>query len=219
MSAFFIAGTGTDIGKTFTTCALACAARQAGRAVMAYKPIVSGFQDHDDPDTSKIIAALGHGDADTISPWRFEAPLSPDMAAAREGRTLSVSELVTWTHVVARQPKLVLIETIGGLMVPLNARETTRDWVQQANLPLIMVTGSYLGALSHTLTTLEAARAAQLKIAALIVNESACGTVDLQETLRSLRNHIHDIPLILAQPRVSSIMEATHIRSLLGNLA
>ena len=80
-----------------------------------------------------------------------------------------------------------------------------------------MVTGSYLGALSHTLTTVEAARAAKLTIAALVINES-CDGVDLQATRASLANHLHDIPLIMAQPRVASAKEATVIHALAGYL-
>ena len=216
MSAYMIAATGTNIGKTFTTCALVHAARAHGRAVAAYKPIISGYVEGDaQSDSAQILAALGQGEMDAISPWRFAAPLSPDMAARLEGRSLALADIVAWTQSVKPTAELTLIETVGGLMVPLNAQNTTRDWMQQMGLPLILVTGSYLGAISHTLTTLEAARAVGLKVAALIISETEGSTVDLQATRESIANHAHDIPLILAQPRVSSPSEATVIHSLL----
>ncbi len=209
MSAYFVTGVGTGIGKTFTTCALL----HASKGMRGYKPIVSGFGTGD-CDTTEIMNYSG-GTLDEVSPWRFKAPLSPDMAAAQEGRTLTVNELVNWTN---RIQGPALVETVGGLMVPLNAGETTREWMQVANLPLIMVTGTYLGALSHTLCTLEAARAANLIIAALIINES-CDSVGLEKTKNSLRHHAADIPLIVAQPRVASPKQATNIHAVVGQLA
>ncbi len=212
MSAYFVAGVGTGVGKTFTTCALLHASHGAAKA---YKPVISGFG-VGDCDTTQIIEAQGSGTIDEISPWRFAAPLSPDMAAAKEGRQIGSAELVEWTRGVLHRAPTVLVETVGGLMVPLNATETTRDWMAACKLPLILVTGSYLGALSHTLSTLEAARAANLTVAALVINES-CDSIGLAETKQSLAHHVR-IPLILAQPRVASPREATVIHGLMGQL-
>lgn len=212
MSAYFVAGVGTGVGKTFTTCALLHAVNGGAKA---YKPVISGFGTGD-CDTTEIIKTQGSGTIDEISPWRFTAPLSPDMAAAKEGREIGCAELVEWTRGVLHHAPTVLVETVGGLMVPLNANETTRDWMAACKLPLIVVTGSYLGALSHTLSTLEAARAANLTVAALVINES-CDSIGLAETKQSLANHVH-IPLILAQPRVASPREATVIHGLMGQL-
>lgn len=220
MSAYFITATGTGVGKTFTTCALIHTARQHGRTVAAYKPVISGYDPEDaQSDTARIITALGGGAVENISPWRFRAPLSPDMAARQEQRNLTLGPLVDWSTGVRNGASLTLIETVGGLMVPLNAQHTTRHWMAASRLPLVMVTGSYLGAISHTLTTLEAARAAELTIAALIINESEGSTVPLAATHESIANHCHDIPLILAQPRVSSPQKATAIHLLLEHLA
>jgi len=216
MGAYYIAATGTGIGKTFVTRALTHAARSRQRSIMAYKPVISGYDVADETsDTAQLMLALGSVTIDEISPWRFAAPLSPDMAARKEGQRLSLEGLVSWTRQARDAADTVFIETVGGLMVPLNTEHTTRDWMQAAPLPLIMVTGSYLGAISHTLTTLEAARAAGLKVAALLVNESADSPVGLQATRQSIADHVHDIPLILAQPRVSSPAEATVIHSLI----
>ncbi|PZP84333.1 MAG: dethiobiotin synthase [Azospirillum brasilense] len=220
MGAYYIAATGTGIGKTFTTCALVHAARARQRSVMAFKPIISGYDVTDEAsDTAQLMQALGSRAIDEISPWRFAAPLSPDMAARKEGQQLSLDTLAGWTQQARDAADTVFIETVGGLMVPLNTEHTTRDWMQAVPLPLIMVTGSYLGAISHTLSTLEAARAAGLAVMALLVNESADSTVGLQATRQSIADHARDIPLILAQPRVSSPAEATVIHSLIEHCA
>ena len=90
MGAYFITGTGTDIGKTWLTCALLLHWRAAGREVQAFKPVLSGFDmaTVEASDAGKILAALGRkidvAALDEIAPWRFVTPLSPDMAAARD---------------------------------------------------------------------------------------------------------------------------------------
>jgi dethiobiotin synthetase len=219
MSAYFITASGTGIGKTFTTCALIHALREKGKNVAAYKPVISGFTAEDNTtDTVTIRAALNDSSMEEVSPWRFTNPLSPDMASAKEGRQLSLSELAEWTVKIKKGTEAVLIETVGGLMVPINAQHTTRDWMVTGNIPLVMVTGSYLGAISHTLTTLAAAKAAKLRVVALVVNESEGSTVDLAATRDSIANHARDIPLIIAQPRVSSPQAATVIHSLVEHL-
>ena len=88
MGAIFIAGTGTDVGKTYVTAALIRALRRAGRDVDALKPVVSGFDATEwaESDPGRLLAALGEpptpASLERISPWRFTAPLAPPMAAA-----------------------------------------------------------------------------------------------------------------------------------------
>ena len=89
-----------------------------------------------------------------ITPWRFAAPLSPDMAAAREGRRLDLGDIVAYCRAAHGDP--LLIEGIGGAMVPLNDEHTVLDWIADLGAPALVVTGSYLGTISHTLTTLAA---------------------------------------------------------------
>src|SRR6185312_4226156 len=89
-----------------------------------------------------------------ISPWRFEAPLSPDMAARREGRAIDFDALVDFTRSTASP--LTLVEGVGGVMVPLDEQHTTLDWMAAVGFPVMLVTGSYLGTLSHTLTAVGA---------------------------------------------------------------
>jgi dethiobiotin synthetase len=102
MTALFITGSGTDVGKTFVTALLARQLRGAGRAVRALKPVVSGF----DPaaagssDPGLLLDAAGLAvspeNLEAVAPWRFKAGLSPDMAAAREGRTIDFNALLAF---------------------------------------------------------------------------------------------------------------------------
>lgn len=193
---YFITATGTDLGKTWLTAGIVAACRARGVAVCALKPVISGYDParHEESD----IAKLGAGGAAVaeIAPWRFAAPLSPDRAAAQEGKHIDFAALVDWCRAaIARNPGLLLIEGIGGAMVPLDATHTVRDWIAALGIPVVLVAGSYLGALSHTLTALAALRAVGVMPAAIVVNESEGGGVSLDDTLASLRPHIGGVPL------------------------
>ncbi len=202
MKALFVAGCGTDIGKTYVTALLVRQLVSAGRKVVALKPLVSGVCDWRDPafaasDTAILIQAQGlplsEATIEACSPWRFTAPLSPDMAAAREGRSVKLGEIVDWTRdAIARAPKdaMVVIEGVGGAMSPISEDATGLDWLQALGCAALLVTGSYLGAISHTLTTHAAMTARGVDICGVIVNETPGATVDLSETAAALQRFL-----------------------------
>jgi dethiobiotin synthetase len=166
VTAIFITATGTDVGKTYVAASLIRHLRQMGRLVDALKPVVSGF----DPeqavasDPGVLLHALGlpvtMAEIDRISPWRFGAALSPDLAARREGRGIDVDAVVAFCQTAIDQRRdILLIEGVGGVMVPLDEQRTILDVMMALQLPLILVAGSYLGTISHTLTALDAVAA------------------------------------------------------------
>ena len=194
MPALFITGTGTGVGKTFVTCALIRALRERGRPVEALKPVVSGFDPADwaDSDPGQLLRALGQApDAEAleaISPWRYTAPLSPDMAAAREGRAIdfdAVATLCRRRQSVAGE-RLLLIEGAGGLMSPVSQTTTNLDLIAALDIPVVMVAGRYLGTISHTLTAIAALRARGLEPRALVISESEPDGPPLDETAASI---------------------------------
>lgn len=216
MSAYFVTSTGTGVGKTFTTCALLHAAASKGQKAQGFKPVISGWDDADAmSDTAQIIHAGSAGQTvEDISPWRFAAPLSPHRAAALEHKTVDVEALVAWSRAQLGQQGLTLFEGVGGVMVPLTDHYTTLDWMVALALPVILVTGSYLGSISHTLTALDALRTRKLHVAALVMSETHGSSVTLEESMAGLTPFIADIPLRLTQPLVSSWREATAIHTL-----
>lgn len=203
MGANFITGTGTDIGKTWLACALLRHWRGEGRQPAAFKPVLSGF-DAARPqasDAGALLAALGRdasaAELDAIAPWRFAAPLAPDMAAAREGRRVDFAELVAFTRRCASADLSIgLVEGVGGVMAPLDERHTVRDWIAASGLPCVLVAGSYLGSLSHALTALEALARVGAGVTAIAVNETPGSTVTLNATLDSLARHAAGIPRV-----------------------
>jgi len=210
MTAYFVTSTGTDIGKTFVTAGLIRALRTAGKPVDALKPVVSGFDLATAAlsDPGLLLEALEEPVTPEallrVSPWQFAAPLSPDMAAAREERSIDYEALIATCQdaIAASRGGTLLIEGVGGIMVPLSARYTVLDWMRALNIPLIVVVGSYLGTISHTLTALEVVARAKLKVQALVVNDSGDGAVPLDETVATLRRFV-GVPT-LTIPRVKT---------------
>ncbi len=203
MEAQFITGTGTDIGKTWLACALLRHWRTEGRHVAAFKPVLSGFDARhpEASDAGQLLAALGRAvstvELDAVAPWRFAAPLSPDMAAAREGRSIDFDALAGFTRqAVAAAERPLLVEGVGGVMAPLDARHTVRDWIAASGLPCVLVAGSYLGSLSHTLTALEALQRIGAGVTAIVVNETPGSAVELDATLEALARHAGGVPLV-----------------------
>jgi dethiobiotin synthetase len=208
MSAAFVTATGTGIGKTFVTAGLIRYFRQGGRAVEAFKPVVSGFDAASAglSDPAILLAALRRpsnmDEIARISPWRFAAPLSPDLAAQKEGRAIDFAELVTFSKKAISAAENVLIEGVGGIMVPLDERRTTLDWMEKLALPLILVAGSYLGSISHTLSALYVLRNRKLDVRAIVVDETKDSPVPLKDAAAAIARFAALIPVI-ALPRLS----------------
>lgn len=207
MAAIFITGTGTDVGKTFVAASLIRQFRQMGRAVEAIKPVVSGFDpaQAEASDPGVLLRALGlpvtAEEIDRISPWRFRAALSPDMAAEREGRTIDVDAVITFCQTAVEQRQdILLIEGIGGVMVPLDRERTILDVMMALQLPLILVTGSYLGAISHTLTALDVLYRRSMRLLALVVSETPGSTVPLDDTVAAIARFAEPVIGLPRQP-------------------
>ena len=203
MSAYFVTSTGTDIGKTFVTAGLIRYLRNAGAGVAALKPVVSGYDSSvvETSDPAVLLKALGRdvsADAiERIAPWRFRAPLAPDLAAARENRSIDFDALIGFSRAAIKATTgLMFIEGVGGIMVPLDARRTVLDWMAALDIPLLLVVGGYLGAISHTLTALDVLAQRKLKIATIVVSESERGTVELDDTVASIERFSDGVPVI-----------------------
>jgi dethiobiotin synthetase len=163
------------------------------------KPIITGFDDSPQSDTGRLLTALDlpctQDRIDACSPWRFAAPLSPNMAAAREGRQIALNELLEF----CRRPtdaRLRLFEGIGGVMVPLNEHETTLDWMALLGAPALLVCGSYLGAISHALTAHQALRSRSITVQSIIVSQSPEEPVPLEETRATIQQFVEPTPVV-----------------------
>jgi dethiobiotin synthetase len=223
MSALFITATGTDIGKTFVTAGLIRHIAGTGGAIAAIKPIVSGF----DPDAwhtsdpAVLLAALGRPvalvEVEAISPWRFKAPLSPDMASSREGRGIVFQDVVEFCRKsIAANRGVLLIEGVGGVMVPLDDRRTVLDLMSVLRIPVVLVAGSYLGTISHTLTALEIMARRNLDLAAVVVSESRESAASLEDTVATIARFADAIEVIALPRRAPGNSEHSDFARLAG---
>jgi dethiobiotin synthetase len=210
MTAVFITATGTDIGKTFLTAGLIRHIRGAGGAVAAIKPIVSGFNPGawQGSDPAMLLAALGRPvaleEVERMSPWRFKAPLSPHMAGKREGRFIVFQDVVEFCRrSMAGNRGVLLIEGVGGIMVPFDDRRTVLDLMSVLRIPANLVAGSYVGTISHTLSALEVMARRNLDIAAVVVSESEGSAASLEETVATVERFADAIDVV-AIPRLAS---------------
>ncbi len=159
---------------------------------MAIKPLISGWEDGvSNNDTLQILTALGlpasQENIEKISPWRFRAPLAPSMAARQENITINYNGIVNFCKNSENENNHLLIEGAGGIMAPITDHKTNLDLICDLNIPAILVTGTYLGAISHTLTAIKTMEASNITIQCIIVNESASG-IGLAETILELKN-------------------------------
>jgi len=220
MNTLFVTGTGTDIGKTFICCRLLESLPES-LPVRCIKPVITGF----DPDRSELSdtarllnaqhQSVSSKTIDATSPWRYRAAISADMAARRESRPIPFADLVEF----CRAPKgngINLIEGVGGIMAPLDERHTVADWIAAIEARVLLVTGSYLGSLSHTLTALEALTSRSLSPAAIVISQSVHEPVPTVESAATLRNFAADIPIVIV-PR-SEQANAAELTALLQNL-
>lgn len=191
MKGYFVTATGTDTGKTFCTVGLL----RAKPGLKAIKPLLSGYVPGEASDSSLLLAAMGQGGDETsihrITPWRFKAPLSPDMAAAREGQSISYDDLLAFCREeLAKAPEGLLVEGAGGAAVPLTEAKITADWIKDLGLPALLVSGTYLGSISHCLTTAEFLLKRGVLIQAVLLNESVHAPVPTEETRNALARYL-----------------------------
>ncbi|HKP25395.1 MAG TPA: dethiobiotin synthase [Dongiaceae bacterium] len=221
MTAFFVTSTGTDIGKTYVGCGLLGHWRAKGRKVDAYKPLLSGFNPTQlaESDAGRLLTALGRPvdeeGLDQISPWRYTAAVSADAAAAKEGKQVEYQAVLRASRdFLQREHDVALVEGAGGIMAPFSDDRTMLDFAVDLQIPSILVVGSYLGTLSHSLTALSIMEAKQVPVALIVMNETADSTVPLADNALALARRWPATP-VRALPRDASPQAIAAIAELL----
>jgi len=164
----FVTGTDTGVGKTVLAAAIAAALRARGERVAAAKPVLTGLDDGPPGDHDVLAAATGRP-ADEIAPVRFGPPVSPHLAADLAGVVLDVDELARRALAAGEGADVLVVEGVGGLLVPLGPGGCVRDLAVALGLPVVVAARPGLGTINHTLLTLEAARAGGLDIRAVVL--------------------------------------------------
>ena len=200
MTALLIAGTDTDVGKTFVTIALAVY-WQKYRLIKNEQNLLSLFKlmqtGVGDVELYQKLFAEVEG-IDIVPPLRFDAPLAPPVAAAKEGKTINLAQV--WQKFTAAQQKsqFVLLESLGGLGSPVTNELTVGDLAAQWRLPTVLVVPVKLGAIAHTVANVALARSLKIDLRGIILNcsqlEATARTEDL--TPINLIQSLTQIPVI-----------------------
>ena len=193
---FFIAGTDTEVGKTFVSQALLAAAAGAGLSTAALKPIAAGCEPSPAGLRNEDALALQQAMSTPltypeINPIALEPGIAPHIAAAQVGCQLSASALVDHClPVLASAVDFVLVEGAGGWRVPLNGEETLADTARLLGLPVILVVGLRLGCINHGLLTAEAIRNDGLRVAGWVANQVAPEMPVVAENIATLSHYL-----------------------------
>lgn len=194
---FFVTGTDTEVGKTWVCSQWLQRARAAGQPARGFKPVAAGADVEVAPgqwrnsDALALQQAAGNVLAyDSVNPVLLPAPLSPHLAAAAVGRTVTVAQLQQHLagHLAVTEG-LTLVEGAGGWRVPLNDSETLADLARVLALPVVLVVRLQLGCINHALLTAEAIAADGLTLAGWVANQmpgtAMAASADNVATLRA----------------------------------
>ncbi len=167
----FVTGTGTEVGKSVVAAALARTLASEGLRVNVFKPAVTGLEEAGESDPALLRRASGSRQSDEeIAPYRYGPPASPHLAAAMAGEEIEPERLREAAREAGEGADAIVCEGVGGLLVPLSPGYLVRDLAADLAYPLVVVASPGLGTINHTLLTVEAARAADLEIAAVVLN-------------------------------------------------
>lgn len=197
----FITGTDTGVGKTFVTAALASALLNKKANVAPFKPVQTGAPEGTSPDLDFVMVKSGfQASAVTypmLAPVCLPLAASPHLAARSVGRKLSVRKLAAPILAYAKSGGLPLVEGAGGLMVPLNEKETMLDLMQALAFPVILVARPGLGTLNHTLLSAHALDSAVLSLAAVVISHCGPWGAIEKDNKRSLARRLNCPVLVL----------------------
>jgi dethiobiotin synthetase len=174
MRGVFVTGTDTEVGKTVLAASICAAAAAKGIRVAAFKPVVTGINEPEGPswprdhDLLATVANVGQA-PEEIAPYTYEPAVSPHLAQELAGDDVDPADLVTKAHAQAERADAIVVEGVGGLLVPLAKEYLVRDFAGELSLPVVIAARPGLGTISHSLLTIEAARAVALRVQAVVL--------------------------------------------------
>jgi dethiobiotin synthetase len=178
---FFVTGTDTGVGKTLVAVLLAVGLRRRGLTVGVMKPVATGAARSQDEfggfalvaEDTWVLHQATQQPLSLITPCAYELPASPHLAARHAGTGVDREHILNTFRQLSDQFPVMVVEGVGGLLVPLRDDWLLADMARCFGLPLLVVARSGLGTLNHTLLTLEVARTRGLGVAGVIINQTA----------------------------------------------
>ena len=213
-SGYFITGTDTDVGKTVITLGLMQYLQQQGKTVAAMKPVASGCeQTAEGLRNEDAVQLLQQSsiclDYELVNPYAFEPAIAPHIAAAQCGVRIEPEKIQQIYATLVEQADCVLVEGVGGWLVPLNDQLTMADLAVLLGLDAILVVGIELGCLNHALLTVAAIQSSGLKLAGWVANCLPSIQAEASsENINALKSMISE-PLLGIVPTLSKVRSKT----------
>ena len=195
MRGVFVTGTDTEVGKSVVAASVCAALAARGERVAAFKPVVTGLDDEPGEfghDHELLASAANAAQApEDVAPYRFGPPLSPHLAAELAGERIEPARLVE----AARANELLVCEGVGGLLVPITTGYLVRDLAIDLELPVVVAARTGLGTINHTLLTVEAARAAGLRVAGVVMTPWPDEPARIERSNRETVERLSGVPV------------------------
>jgi dethiobiotin synthetase len=220
----FVTGTDTGAGKTVLSAALLAARRLAGEHVRAHKPVVTGLEEATTsspwPPDHELLGAAAGMDPEEVAPLRFGPAVSPHLAAEQSGTAIDPSALVSAARggVAGASSRaggsagVVVVEGVGGLLVPFSADFTVLDLARELGLPLVIAARAGLGTINHSLLTVRVARAAGLDPVAVVLTPWSRQPTELELSNRDTIARLGEVDVevlpTLAAPDLDGLAQA-----------
>src|SRR5688500_16853466 len=162
---YFITGTDTGVGKTLVSCILLHAFASQGKTVVGMKPIAAGCENGKWQDVELLAAASNvTAPPEYRNPYALVPPIAPHIAASRAGINIDIDVIRHACLELQKTADVVIVEGVGGFLVPLNDHQDSADMAEALGLPVILVVGMRLGCINHTLLTTQAVRTTRLPL-------------------------------------------------------
>ena len=211
-TAWFVAGTDTEIGKTFVACALLHALRNQGFSTIGMKPVAAGTDENgrNDDVEALLAAASVKAPRELINPYLFAPAIAPHIAAVEENRPIDIERIAQSFAALRPLADALVVEGVGGFCVPLGPRIDAADLAQRLALPVILVVGMRLGCINHALLSAQAIAARGLPLAGWVANRIDSQMARFDENLESLKERL-TAPLLGVIPAHSTPEQAARL--------
>jgi dethiobiotin synthetase len=197
---FFVTGTDTGVGKTAVASGLLHAFSKSGKSVVGMKPVASGSEAGRWTDADSLAAESSvHVDPRLVCPYAFDPAIAPHIAAQLAGARIDLDVIFRAYEALSLAAEVVVVEGIGGLLVPLNERQTGADLAVGLRLPVVLVVGMRLGCLNHALLTRREIGRCGLRCAGWVADCILPDVPQLDANIKALQERL-DCPLLGVVP-------------------
>lgn len=191
----FVTGTDTGVGKTLIACALLHRLQARGLRALGMKPVAAGVEPTPEGPANPDVVALRRASSwaaplNQVNPYCFEPPVAPHLAAQEAGVRIEIAPIRKAFDALRASADAIVVEGVGGFLVPLNDREDAADLAVALALPVVLVVGMRLGCLNHALLTQQAVVARSLRLSGWIANSIDPHMARFEQNLQALRERL-----------------------------